>query len=301
MKIFQFIENHFWIFLLAGVVLGLIYPIYSDFLMTLLKPLLMIVLFLVFLKTDLVSIFKQVKDYRLMAYLVSMYMIIIPLLFFVVINIFNRDLALGILLLTSMPAGVSSASLTDIVKGNTALSLSITIITSLVAPFTVPLLFGFFNYHNLPISTFEIFKDLALLIFLPLILSQILKKIVPVMINKVKHIYTPTNILILFIIVFTAIGSQRDIILSNSVDIIWKTGFLYLVFILLHVIGYFLGYKQNKENKSAITIGAAYMNNGMAIVLAALYFDPSILILMVLSELPWNTLLGLYRKINQYL
>jgi bile acid:Na+ symporter, BASS family len=301
MKIFQFIENHFWIFLLAGVVLGLIYPIYSDFLMTLLKPLLMIVLFLVFLKTDLVSIFKQIKDYRLMAFLVSMYMIIIPLLFFVVINIFNRDLALGILLLTSMPAGVSSASLTDIVKGNTALSLSITIITSLVAPFTVPLLFGFLNFHNLPISTFEIFKDLALLIFLPLILSQILKKIVPVMINKVKHIYTPTNILILFIIVFTAIGSQRDIILSNSVDIIWKTGFLYLVFILLHVIGYFLGYKQNKENKSAITIGAAYMNNGMAIVLAALYFDPSILILMVLSELPWNTLLGLYRKINQYL
>ena len=40
----------------------------------------------------------------------------------------------------------------------------------------------------------------------------------------------------------------------------------------------------------------------MAIVLAALYFEPAILILMVLSELPWNTLLIPYRnrKVIQY-
>jgi hypothetical protein len=39
------------------------------------------------------------------------------------------------------------------------------------------------------------------------------------------------------------------------------------------------------------------MNNGLAIVLAAKYFDPYILVLMVLSDLPWNTLLAPFRKV----
>ena len=288
-------------FLIAGLVLGLVYPLYSDFFMSLLKPLLMIMLFLEFLKTDLIQILKQIKDYKLMTFLVCMYMVIIPVIFFLAINLFNRELAVGILLLIAMPAGVPSPTLTDIVKGNIALSLSITIITSMIAPFTVPVLFWFINYDNFSINTLEIFKDLAILVFLPLILSQIIKKIVPEKINKGKHIFTSVNILILFFIVFATMGSQCDVILRNSVDILWQIGFLYLIFILLHVIGYLIGYRHNKENKMAITIGATYMNNGMAIVLAATHFGPSILILMVLSEIPWNTLLVPFRRIIQYL
>jgi len=37
----------------------------------------------------------------------------------------------------------------------------------------------------------------------------------------------------------------------------------------------------------------------MAIVLAAVYF-PSLLVLMVLSEIPWNTLLVPFRKIMNH-
>ena len=301
MKVFQFIENYFWIFLLVGLVLGLAYPFYNDFLMASLKPMLMIMLFLIFLKTDLIQILKQITDFRLMTFLVCMYMIVIPVIFFLAINLFNRQLAIGILLLTAMPAGVSAPTLTDIVKGNTTLSLSITILTAMIAPFTIPLLFKFINYDNFSVNTLEMFKDLAILVFVPLILSQIIKKIVPGTINKGKHIFTSVNILILFLIVYTAMGSQRDVILSNSVDILLQIGFLYLIFILLHVIGYLMGYNQNKESKVAIAIGAAYMNNGMAIVLAAIYFEPSILILMVLSEFPWNTLLAPFRRILKYL
>ena len=108
MKIYQFIESYFWVFLIAGLVLGLVYPLYSDFFMSLLKPLLMIMLFLEFLKTDLIQILKQIKDYKLMTFLVCMYMVIIPVIFFLAINLFNRELAVGILLLIAMPAGVPS-------------------------------------------------------------------------------------------------------------------------------------------------------------------------------------------------
>jgi bile acid:Na+ symporter, BASS family len=301
MKIYQLIERYFWVFLLAGLLFGLLYPAFNDILMSLLKPILMTMLFFVFLKTDPILILENIKDYKLMIYIVTIYMLIIPVLFFLSVNIFDPVLAVGVLLLTAMPAGVSSPTLTDIAKGNIPLSMSIVIITSLLAPFTVPLLFGLIKFKNISINPLAIFKDLAIFVFLPMIIAQIIKKYFPLTIIKKQHLFTSINILLLFLLVYAVMGSQRDVIINDSLSVIWQIVFLYLIFILLHIIGYLIGYKQNKENKVAIAIGAAYMNNGMAIVLAATHFGPSILVLMVLSEIPWNTLLAPFKRIIKYL
>ncbi len=114
---------------------------------------------------------------------------------------------------------------------------------------------------------------------------------------KYNHFITTTNILILTVMVFAVIGSQREIILNDFLRILWQVAALYAVFILLHIIGYYIGFKKNMKDKIALTVVSAYRNNGLAIVLAAVYFDPSILILMVLTELPWNTLIIPFRKI----
>lgn len=297
MKIHQFIERFFWIFLLAGLVLGLTNPGLSGFLMGTLEPLIMMMMFIVFLKSDLMHILLEIKNYKLMLYLVGSYMILIPVLFFFTINIFDEKLAVGILLLTAMPAAVASTALSDIVKGNTALSTSITIVTSIAAPFTIPILFVLLNFEHLAIDSAQIFKDLAIIVFVPMALSQIVRKYFPNAVSKNKNILTPINIFILATMVYTVIGSQNESLIQMSDDILKQLAIVYLIFILLHIVGYLLAYQQNKKNKISITIGAAYINNGLAIVLAAKYFDPYILLLMVLSELPWNTLLAPFRKI----
>ena len=81
MKIYQIIERYFWVFLLAGLLIGLLYPVYNDILMSLLKPILMIMLFFVFLKTDPIHILENIKDYKLMIYISFIYMFIIPVAF----------------------------------------------------------------------------------------------------------------------------------------------------------------------------------------------------------------------------
>ncbi len=301
MKIHLLIERYFWIFFITGLVLGLIYPVYNDFLMSLLKPFLMVMLLLVFLKTDVALILKKIQNYWLMALVVLLNMIVVPVLFFFLINLFDHNLAIGILLLTSMPAAVASPALTDIVKGNTALSTSIVITTSIIAPLTVPVLFWFVQFNNIvSINPLWLFIDLVVILILPVIASQVIKKYSSRFVAKKAHLFTSVNIIILSLMVYAVIGSQRDLLFSNSIRILWQIFFLYLVFILLHILGYFIGFSENKNGKIATTIGSAYRNNGMAIVLAAGYFEPSILILMVLSELPWNTLLIPFRKIIHY-
>jgi BASS family bile acid:Na+ symporter len=297
MKFYQIIERDFWVFLLGGVLIGLLLPVHNDNLMSLLKPVLMIMLFFVFLKTDLMHVLENMKEFKLMAYIALFYMIILPLLLFFLINLFDPRLATGILLLTSMPAGVASPSLTDIVRGNIALSMSIVIITSLIAPFTVPLLFGLIKIGNLSVDPVAMFKDLIIIVFIPMLIAQIIKKYFPLLIVRNQHLFTSFNIILLFIIVYVVFSSQRNMILGDTKNLVWQIAFLYLIFILLHIVGYLLGYKQKKENKIAMAIGAAYMNNGLAIVLAAIHFDPFILFLMVLAEIPWNTLLAPFRYV----
>jgi predicted Na+-dependent transporter len=130
-----------------------------------------------------------------------------------------------------------------------------------------------------------------------MIISQVVKRYLPRTITNTQHLFTSANVFLLFSFVYVAISSQRNVILDNPVGLIWKIAILYLVFLLLHIIGYMICPKETKENRIAVAIGAAYINNGMAIVLAASYFKPEILVLMVLSELPWNTLLAPFKKI----
>ena len=300
MKVSLYIEKYFWVFFIAGLVLGLIIPVYNDNLMSLLKPFLMIMLFLVFLKTDVAHIFMKIKNYKQMIFLAISFMVVIPLLLFFVFNTFDHTFAVGVLLLTAMPAAVASPALTDIVKGNIALSTSIVIVTSIIAPLTVPLLFWLIQFEGLSVNPWWLFKDLAIVIIIPVIASQIIKRYASHSIAKNEHVITSFNVIILSVMVYIAMASQREVILNDITGILWHTFLLYIVSILLHFIGYFMGFTEDHRGKISITIASAYKNNGMAIVLAALYFEPAILVLMVLSELPWNTLLIPYRKVIQY-
>lgn len=301
MRLSDFIEKHFWIFLLSGIVIGLWKPVRSGIPPYLPEILLGMMLFLVFLKIDAIEVLEKIRDFRLMIFISIIYMIIIPLVFYFSTRIFDSRLAIGILLLTAMPAGVSSPALVDILKGNISLAMSIAIVTQMIAPFTVPFLFWLIGSKSLDLNILLIFKDIALLVFLPMILAQLVKKYFPEVIRKNQHLFTPINVFVLFSFVYIAISSQRDAIVLNPASLVLKTLTLYFVFIILHFIGYFLRKKENKQNKIAFAITSAYMNNGMAIVLASTYFGPDILILMVLSELPWNTLLAPFKKIVGYL
>jgi bile acid:Na+ symporter, BASS family len=301
MKISDLIEKHFWLILIAGILLGLWSPIPVKAAPIVPKVLLGMMLFLAFLKIDALEVLENIRNFRLMIYITFIYMIAIPLAFFFSTRIFNTELATGILLLTAMPAGVSTPVLTDIAKGNISLSMSLTIVSQLLAPFTVPFLFWIVDINSLTINKLLILRDITILVFLPMIISQIVKRYLPQIIIKTQHLFTSANVFLLFTFVYIAISSQRNVILENPAGLIWKIAVLYFVFLSLHIIGYMICPKETRENRIAVAIGAAYMNNGMAIVLAASYFKPEILVLMVLSEIPWNTLLAPFRKVVRML
>ena len=106
-----------------------------------------------------------------------------------------------------MPAGVSTPALTDIVKGNVSFSMSIAIVSQLIAPFTVPLLFLIIDIRGLEINKLLVFRDIAFLVFIPIILSQITKRLFPQVVKRTQHFFTSANVLLLFAFVYVALSS----------------------------------------------------------------------------------------------
>lgn len=297
MRISTFIEKYFWLFLLAGITFGLWNPVPFVAPPFVNKIILGMMLFFVFLKINPINVLEHMKNYRLMIFLSVVYMFIIPFFFYISLKYIDRDLATGVLLLTAMPCGLSSPALADIAKGNSSMSMSLVIITQVIAPFTVPLIFWLINIRGMDINELLLLKDIALLVFVPMIIAQTIKRVFPGTVSKTRHLFTSANVLVMAIFVYVVIASQRNVILANLNGLLWKIAVLYIVFILLHAIGYLIVPGEPKRNRIAVSISFAYMNNGMAIVLAASYFKPEILVLMVLSELPWNTLLAPFKKI----
>ena len=301
MRLVAIIEKYFWAILIAGIMLGLWQPLPFTAPHWLPALILGTMLFLVFLKIDAIEIVEKMKNVKMMITIALLYMIVIPLIFYAVTRVFDYEMALGIMLLTAMPAGVSTPALADILKGNISMTMSIVIVTQMIAPFTVPLLFLLVGTKGLDINKLMVFKDIAIMVFLPLTLAQIAKHYLQPLISRSQHFFTSANVFLLFAFVYVAISSQRDVILDNPVSLIWKTAILYLVFIVLHFAGYFIFYRETRENRISMAVTLAYMNNGLAIVLASTYFAPGILVLMVLSEIPWNTLLGPFRKVLNHI
>jgi BASS family bile acid:Na+ symporter len=299
MKIIRLVETHFWVVMIAGIILGLWPPFEVNTSPVVQKILLAMMLFVAFMKIDAIEILENMKNLRLMSWITFVYMIVIPLGFYFLSGIFDHEFAVGILLLTAMPAGVSSPVLTDIAKGNIPLSMSLAILTQLIAPFTVPLLFRLVHIRLVDIDEFLMLRDIVILVFVPMILSQLTKKLLPGVVAGLHDLLTSFNVLIIFSFVFVTISSQREVILGNPAGLVWKLAALYLLFILLHIIGYMIIPRENRESRIAVAIGSAYMNNGLAIVLAVSYFSPAVLVLMVLSQIPWNTLLAPFKKVME--
>ena len=173
--------------------------------------------------------------------------------------------------------------------------MSLVLVTQLMAPFTVPLLFWIIGNHSVSINKLLVFKDISILVFLPLIISQVIKKYFPAVISKTRDLITPFNVFLLFAFVYIVISAQREIILANPATLIWETVILYLVFILLHVVGYMICYRGSKENRISCNRCSLYeqwYNSAGCTIL-----KPEILVLMVLSELPWNPLLAPFKMV----
>lgn len=191
--------------------------------------------------------------------------LIMPSLGFTLANLsgFSPEIAAGIILIGCSPSGLASNVISYLAKANLALSITITAISTLMAPFVTPLLMKLLAGAFIEIDVLDMMWDISKMIILPIGLGLIVNKLLR---GKSKWLEDFMPILsmlgiALIIVVITAAG--RDSLLN--------IGPLLILLVLIHnLMGYFLGYwfarlfRLNERDSRTIAIEVGMQNGGLA-------------------------------------
>jgi BASS family bile acid:Na+ symporter len=191
--------------------------------------------------------------------------IIMPLLGFTLASAtsFPPEIAAGIVLIGCSPSGLASNVMSYLAKANLALSITITSITTLLAPFITPVLMKLLAGALVEIEVLKMMWDIIKMVILPIGAGLLFNKLLS---GKAKWLDDAMPIVSMFGIAFII-----TIITAAGRDSLLKIGPVLIVVVLIHnTFGYLLGYwsgrlfKMPERDCRTIAIEVGMQNAGLA-------------------------------------
>ena len=155
--------------------------------------------------------FKRIVHYPKAVILgLGLQLLFLPVLAIAIIYICQLSFveAAGLFLLSLCPGGATSNFFSYLAKGNVALSISLTAITSLIVPFTLPVIFIFFvsfweqqqQGFDLPVGL--MMAQLILVTLVPVILGMCIKQLLPSLTeNRIANVKLASSALMLLVVI----------------------------------------------------------------------------------------------------
>ena len=271
----RYVENYFWFWCIFCTVLGIWCPGPFTYLQHtfVLNLFLMGILFFTCLKIDFIHIVTELRRYLFIGYLTVIILIVMPVATYAAAHFMMPEWALGFLILAAVPAGMAGGTLTDLCKGNTTLALTVTTVTSLICPFTIPPLVKYISGRETSTSVLLAqIGTLMVLIFVPLICSQIVKKTAPKLVSAHYGNLSGLSIISLCFLILGAMSKSSDTVVNNLDKAAILLAALFLFSAFFHIAGFFIPVGKPLGDRVAISVNMAYVNNGLAIVFAMMFF-----------------------------
>jgi BASS family bile acid:Na+ symporter len=203
-------------------------------------------------------------------------LVLLPILGFILASIFplSPELAVGVMILAACPGGPTSNLVTYLARGNVALSITLTAISSLITVFTIPLVV------NLATGAFMEEVTALQLPFLATVLQIAVITIIPVAIGMALHYYLPQfaarvergvkwlSLALLGLIIAGLLVQQRQSVAGFFAQV-------GLVTLTLNLAAMALGYlvagvaRLDRPSATAITVEVGIQNGTLAIAIAS--------------------------------
>lgn len=273
-KITKFVSKYMAVIVIAVAALALFAPNSVSFIKTsYVNTLLGIVMFgmgLTLKPNDFKVVFSRPKDVVIGC--IAQFTVM-PLLAFCLTKVFNlpTELAIGVILVGTCPGGTSSNVMTYLSGGDVALSVGMTAVSTVLAPFLTPLLTYFYAGQKVDVNMASMFLSIVKVVIVPIVLGFV--------INHFFKKFTERAVEVLPLISTTAIVAIVAAVVSANSAKIMTCGLLIVAVVICHnVLGYLLGYgigkalKLNTTKCRAISIEVGMQNSGLATSLATTHF-----------------------------
>lgn len=278
-NIFKTIEKYFFIIVLIAVIISFFYPVTFNWVLgeisgfKVINILLGLILFGMgtTLKIEnFVMVFKRPKEIVLG---LSAQYIIMPLLAFLLTSLFslNEALTVGFILLGTVPGGTASDVITFLSKGDLALSVSLTAVSTVISPILTPLITLVLIGNHITFNPVDMFISIVQIVIIPIAIGLLLNYKFPDFCEKLNDFLPALSGIVIAIIVAGVIGANKDAIISSSLIVMVVIILQYFIGIILgFVVAYLAGMK--RKQMVTIAIELAFQNSGLSTSLAKTHF-----------------------------
>lgn len=261
--------------ILLGGVSGVLVPQVFSGLSSWINPLLMVIMFCMGLSLTLPDFGLVFKNPLPVLGGVAAQFMVMPAMGWLVAWGLNLDpaLATGLILVGCAPGGTASNVVAYLARGNVALSVSMTSLSTLVAPVFTPLLAFWLAGQYLPVDARSMAGTVFQVVLIPVVLGIVLRMLLNSVVLGILAALPWLSVAAITIVV--------TIIVAGSSEAIMSAGLLVFLAVALHNgLGLLLGYGIGKllrvpeESRRTIAIEVGMQNSGLAGGLAKQYFTP---------------------------
>ena len=273
-KLCHYISEYMSVLVLAAALLALVFPhTLQQIPTTVINYLLGVVMFgmgLTLNLQDFKIVFSRPKDV-IVGCLAQF--TVMPLLAWGLARLFSLDeaLALGVILVGCCPGGTASNVITYLAKGDLALSVGMTGVSTLLAPLVTPLLTWALAGKSVDVDVAGMLLSILCVVILPIIIGLIIKALLPKFTKEATDYLPALSSIAIAVIVAIIIGATAEKLMAG--------GLLIVIVVMLHnlcglSIGYLIGrlLSLSEPKKRAISIEVGMQNSGLASSLATLHF-----------------------------
>lgn len=177
-------------------------------------------------------------------------------------------LAVGLILVACCPGGTASNVVTYLARANLALSVTMTMASTLVAIVLTPVLTGWLAGVFVEIDRWNLFREMVAVVLLPVVVGVALNRLFPRLVERVVPVAPLISIVAVILIVASIIARSKTLIVEHA-------GVLLLAVLLLHVSGFALGYVLSRllglaeAERRTISIEVGMQNSGLGSSLAS--------------------------------
>ena len=192
----------------------------------------------------------------------------------------SPSMAMGMILISACPGGNLSNIMTYLARGNTAVSISMTAVSTVAAIFMTPLnlsIWGSLNPHTAPIlravslNPADIFKTIFIILVIPMAMGMILAHFFPKPAGKIQKPFRIFSFVVFIAVVALALKANWQIFLH-------VIGLVIFVVFLHNTLAFSLGYCAGRlaglptQDVRAVSIEVGTQNAALGLVLILNFF-----------------------------
>ncbi len=245
-------------------------------------------LFFSFLSINFLQVFQDIKKKAFILLILCLFKLcIIPVGLFFLAQALWPEYAIPVLLLSGISTGVLAPFISGLLEASTLLVLMTVVVSSLLAPFSLPALVSLLIGHTITIPFLSMVRILAMVIFLPALAVILLRSLCPRSLEKLKTFQFPASLISIGCISLGVFAKYSSFFIGAPVKVAETILVAFALSIVYHAVGFLVTWRMKREDRLAGAVSFAYMNNVLVVAFSSHFFGPVSPALAALYMLPF--------------